>query len=114
MYAGRIQNGWETRHSRTDGIPPWGPDNLREPFMSSLRKVFVDTQTFHAPAIRCAVDTLGDTQVLLGSDFPPVPRPLADSVADVRQSGIPEDSVRRVLGENALALFGLKHAHQPA
>jgi aminocarboxymuconate-semialdehyde decarboxylase len=111
MYAGRIENGWQTRHSRTDGIPPWGPDNLHHSFMASLRKIFVDTQTFHPPAIRCAVETIGDTQVLLGTDFPPVPRPVADSVEDVRRSGLSPDSVDRILGGNALNLFGLRMQH---
>lgn len=107
LYAGRIQNGWETRHSRSDGIPPWGPDHLKGSFIDSLRRIYVDTQTFHGPAIRCAVDTLGDDQVLLGSDFPPVPRPLAASVNDVRLCGIGEASQRKVLGANAARLFGL-------
>lgn len=112
MYAGRIQNGWETRHSRTDGIPPWGPDNLRKSFMDSFRKVFVDTQTFHPPAIRCAVETIGDTQVVLGTDFPPVPRPVVDSIEDVRRSGLPQTSVDKILGGNAIKLFGLQKTHR--
>lgn len=107
LYAGRIQNGWETRQSRSDGIPPWGPDNLKNSFIDSLRRVYVDTQTFHAPAIRCAVDTLGEGQVLFGSDFPPVPRPLAASVQDVRSSGIAAGAQQMVLGENAVRLFRL-------
>ncbi len=107
LYAGRIQNGWETRHSRSDGVPPWGQDVLKRPFMESLRKVYVDTQTFHSPAIRCAVETMGEDQVLLGSDFPPVPRPLLASVEDVRASGIPASAVGKVLGSNAVKLFAL-------
>lgn len=105
LYAGRIQQGWETRVSRADH--PWGPDLLKESFMDSLRRVHVDTQTFHPPAIRCAVDTIGAEQVLFGSDFPPVPRSLQASVEDVRRSGIPEPAVAKVLGGNALRLFGL-------
>lgn len=107
MYAGRIQNGWETRHSRTDGIPPWGNDALQESFMSSLRKIHVDTQTYHGPAIRCAVDTIGAGQVLLGTDFPPVPRPVSASIEDVRRSGLAESAVEMVLGGNAKRLFNL-------
>jgi predicted TIM-barrel fold metal-dependent hydrolase len=107
LYAGRIENGWETRHSRSDGVPPWGPDNLKESFMHSLRRIHVDTQTFHAPAVRCAVETLGHERVLFGSDFPPVPRPLAASIDDVRSAGISPAAVTAVLGSNAERLFGL-------
>ena len=71
LYSGRIENGWQTRHSRSDGVPPWGADKLKESFMHSLHRIHVDTQTFHAPAIRCAVETLGHERVLLGSDFHP-------------------------------------------
>jgi len=107
MYAGRIENGWQTRHSRSDGVPPWGPDNLEESFMNSLRRIHVDTQTFHPPAIRCAVDTLGHNRVLFGSDFPPVPRPLSLSIEDVRRSDISTQAADAVLGSNAQRLFGL-------
>jgi aminocarboxymuconate-semialdehyde decarboxylase len=107
MYAGRIQEGWVTRVSRSDGIPPWGPDNLKNSFMDSLSKIYFDTQTFHPPAIRCAVDTVGASQVLLGTDFPPVPHSLLESVEDVRRSGIPAQDVQAVLGGNARQLFSI-------
>ncbi|MGE3991577.1 amidohydrolase family protein [Pseudorhodoplanes sp.] len=107
MYAGRIQEGWVTRISRSDGIPPWGSDNLKNSFMDSLSKIYFDTQTFHPPAIRCAVDTVGASQVLLGTDFPPVPHSLLESVEDVRRSGIPEQDVAAVLGGNARTLFAI-------
>lgn len=107
LYAGRIQAGWESRHTRKDGIEPWGPDLLEHSFLASLKKIHVDTQTFHAPAIRCAVETLGDERVLLGSDFPPVPRPLSASIDDVRHSGIEEKSLQQVLSINSRRLFNL-------
>lgn len=108
LYAGRIQEGWTTRFSRSDGVPPWGADNLKSSFMDSLKRIYVDTQTFHSPAIRCAVDTLGADQVLLGSDFPPVPRELAASVEDVRLSGISAEDLNKVLGLNAIKLFNIR------
>jgi aminocarboxymuconate-semialdehyde decarboxylase len=107
LYAGRIQEGWVTRISRTDGIPPWGPDNLKNSFMDSLSRIYVDTQTFHPPAIRCAVDTIGAGQVLFGSDFPPVPHSLLESIDDVRRSGIAAHDVQSVLRDNAKRLFSV-------
>lgn len=105
LYAGRIQQGWETRISRAEH--PWGPDNLQNSFMDSLRRIHVDTQTFHPPAIRCAVDTIGAGQVLFGSDFPPVPRSLRESVNDVRHSGVSDADIQKILCDNALRLFRL-------
>jgi len=108
LYAGRIQEGWATRVSRSDGIPPWGSDNLKGSFMDSLRRIYVDTQTFHSPAIRCAVDTIGASQVLFGTDFPPVPHSLTESIDDVRKTGLSEGDVSKILGQNAARLFNLK------
>ncbi len=108
MYAGRINEGWKTRHTRTSA-PPWGADNLTGSFMDSLRLVHVDTQSFHPPAIVCAVQTLGDERVVLGTDFPPVPREgdRSASIEDVRQTGLSEASQGKILGENAVRLFDL-------
>lgn len=107
MYAGRIQEGWNTRISRTDGIPPWGPDNLKSSFMDSLKLIYFDTQTCHPPAIRCAVDTLGAERIVLGSDFPPVPYDLSATVEDVRSSGIAEADQKKILSINSMKLFNL-------
>lgn len=111
-YAGRIQVGWETRHSRDASknggkVPPWGPDKLTGSFMDSLRRIHVCTQTFHAPAIAGAIDTLGEDRVLFGTDYPPVPRDLDLSVQDVREAGVTGASLDKVMRENAVRLFGL-------
>jgi predicted TIM-barrel fold metal-dependent hydrolase len=106
MYAGRIQQGWELRHGRPQA-PKWGPDNLKLGFMESLKRVHVDTQTFHPPAIACAVHTLGAERVLLGTDYPPVPRDLRLNIQDVQNAGLRDDEVKLVLGENAKRLFDI-------
>ena len=106
LYAGRIQQGWEMRHKRKDG-PAWGPDNLTNGFMESLKKIHVDTQTYHAPAITCAVETLGIERVLFGTDYPPVPRDRALSIEDVRLTNLPSDQIDLILSGNAVRLFGL-------
>lgn len=105
LYAGRIQEGWNTRISRTDGIPPWGQENLKSSFMDSLRRIYFDTQTCHPPAIRCGVDTVGADRIVLGSDFPPVPYDLAATIKDVTSSGISAADTQKVLGLNAMKLF---------
>ena len=111
LYAGRIQQGWEVRHTRkpSPGVPAWGPDNIEGSFLDQLRCMHVDTQTFHPPAIACAVATMGAERVLLGTDYPPVPRDRAASVADVRQAGLSADETGFVLGGNAQRLFGMEN-----
>jgi aminocarboxymuconate-semialdehyde decarboxylase len=106
LYAGRIQQGWETRHTRKDG-PPWGSDNLTNSFMDSLCRIHVDTQTYHPPAITCAVETLGAERVLFGTDYPPVPRSRAASIEDVRNTALPGEQIAMILSGNASRLFKL-------
>ncbi len=107
LYAGRIQQGWEVRHSRKPGpgVPAWELDNIEGSFLDQLRSIHVDTQTFHPPAIACTVATMGAEQVLLGTDYPPVPRDRAASVADVREAGLTAAETGIVLGSNARRLF---------
>lgn len=107
LYAGRIQQGWEVRHTRKSGpgVPAWGPDNIEGSFLDQLRCMHVDTQTFHPPAIACAVASMGAERVLLGTDYPPVPRDRAASIADVREAGLSASDTELVLGGNARRLF---------
>lgn len=109
MYAGRIQQGWETRHTRkaSPGVPGWGPDTIKNSFMDQICCMHLDTQTFHPPAITCAVETVGAERVLLGTDYPPVPRDRALSIADVRETGLPDDQIDLILGKNAERLFSI-------
>ena len=40
------------------------------PISKHLKRFYYDTSNRHAPALRCAVDTLGAQALLLGFDFP--------------------------------------------
>jgi len=61
-------------------------------------------------ACLCAVEAFGDRQILPGSDYPlllPFER-YAETFAYIRQPGLTEESVHRILYENARDVFGLK------
>lgn len=68
-----------------------------------LRKIFFDTVVHDTVALRRLVETVGASQVVLGSDFP-FDMGLEDPVGFVRSAGLPAEVVARVLSRNADAL----------
>ncbi len=105
MLAGRLDFGYELRHEPTLG--PWTPDVLTGPPSSYIRRLYMDTMSFHPPAVMCAVGTVGVEHVVFGSDFPPVPIPLERSVDVVHRLSLDEPDKARILTGNAMQLLGL-------
>ncbi len=105
MLAGRLDFGYELRHEPTLG--PWTPDVLTGPHSSYIRRLYMDTMSFHPPAVMCAVETVGVEHVVFGSDFPPVPIPLERSVDVVHRLSLDEPDKARILTGNAMQLLGL-------
>lgn len=68
-----------------------------------LRKIFFDTVVHDTVGLRRLVETVGASQVVLGSDFP-FDMGLEDPVGFVRSAGLPAEVVARVLSRNADAL----------
>ena len=71
---------------------------------SYLRRIWFDTVVHDPEALRRLVETVGATQVVLGSDFP-FDMGLDDPVSDVRLAGLPEATVQLILDGNAEALL---------
>ena len=69
-------------------------------------RVLLDSCSYHPPALRCALDTVGADRVALGSDFP-FRGPLARSVDDIVSADLAEADRQRLLRDNALVAFGL-------
>jgi len=71
------------------------------------RQFFFDT----APAwwkrshLELAAENLGVDHILLGSDYPVLPRFLPDSVETLKQVRVSDSDKRKMLGENAARLF---------
>ncbi len=76
---------------------------------SYLSKIWFDTVVHDARALRSLVEVVGASQVVLGSDFP-FDMGLDDPVADIRSSGLSEEVIRGILGENAHSLLSTKVA----
>jgi len=73
------------------------------------KRIFVDTAPpFWSPEeIGLAVSTMGENQVLMGSDFPSVNQ-LGSTVAVIRKAQLSGAAKKKILGDNARKLFALR------
>jgi predicted TIM-barrel fold metal-dependent hydrolase len=68
-------------------------------------RLYYDTVSYHQPAFRCTVDTIGGTdRIMLGSDYPARGTVLR-AVEDVRANITSADKLDAVLGRNASRWF---------
>ena len=88
---------------RRDGVE--GP-----PISEQLRRIYVDTGTPSVPALRAALEVFGPDRMLFGTDSPPLATPLDAALAAVDALGLSDEDRSKVLGGNAVELFGLASA----
>ena len=70
-----------------------------------LKRLWFDTVVHDPSALARLVEVAGETQVLMGSDFPFDMGP-EDPVAEVRAAGLPDSVTQRILSGNARELLG--------
>ncbi len=70
------------------------------------KRIFVDTAPpfWNPEEIRFAVDMMGESQVLMGSDFPTIDQ-LKNAVAIVKKAKTSSQVKKKILGDNARKLF---------
>ncbi|GAA1705476.1 amidohydrolase family protein [Microbacterium sediminicola] len=71
-----------------------------------LRKIWFDTVVHDPLALRRLIESVGETQVVLGSDYP-FDMGLDDPVAFIREAGLSAEVEGQVLGSNAEGLTGV-------
>lgn len=82
-----------------------GQQSAREPLGHYLtHHLVLDTCSYHPPAFRCALETVGAGRLALGTDYP-FRGSLARAVADVRQHSLPSADQEAILGGNVAAWF---------
>ncbi|CAM3398201.1 amidohydrolase family protein [Isoptericola cucumis] len=75
--------------------------------LGALRRMWFDAANFHEPSLALAVETLGASRILAGSDHPYFRGAKYRRAFDyVRTSRLAEQDVRAVLHGNARALYG--------
>ncbi len=99
----RLQQGW--------GVFPALKDSITLAPREQARRLFYDTLVFDTPTLRHLVDSFGDTQLMIGTDYPfnfhdrtPVER--------IEAAGLGADAVLRLVHHNAGRFLGL-HKETP-
>ena len=83
-------------------------NNLKEPPIESLKKIYVDTVSFYDPATRCAYELYGADHMMLGSDYPFGIGDLTAAEKSVTRLGLPDAETQAILGGTAQKLLNLK------
>jgi aminocarboxymuconate-semialdehyde decarboxylase len=98
--VGRIEHGYQVR--------PECKEKVHRSPMAFFKNFYFDIITHNLDALRYLIGITGSDHVLLGSDYP-YDMGDPDPVQTVsRLSRIKEEDQRKILRENAIALFGLK------
>ena len=97
FVAGRLDAGWKS-YAECQGI--------NRPPSEIIERLYFDTAGSHEAALRCAVETVGEDQLLFGSDYPDTLSDVAGMISTV-ESAVNRRHRNRILGDTAARLFGL-------
>ena len=101
---GRLDYAYELG-DKASGLGPYEPLLITRPPSDYLRRIFMDTVSYHAPAVMCAYQTVGARQLLFGSDAPPLLPLLPRAKQIIEELPISETEREDILGNNALRLL---------
>jgi 6-methylsalicylate decarboxylase len=97
---------------RLDNQGPRNHPNLPEPFSVTARRFYYDTVGHGSPAaLLCAWKAFGADQIVAGSDYPVLMawETYKQTFHYVRECGLPEADVDKILNHNAQIVLGLPH-----
>ena len=82
--------------------------NISKPPTEYLKHFYYDTVNFNPDAVRFAIAFAGADHILAGSDYPHQIGSIPLMLETIRKLDVDESIKRKILGENAAALLGLK------
>jgi len=83
------------------------PKLIDNPPSHYLRQLYLDTVSYHAPAVMCGIQTVGAEHVVFGSDAPPLLPLLPKAKQLIEELPISQEDKQAILGGNAARLLGL-------
>jgi aminocarboxymuconate-semialdehyde decarboxylase len=81
------------------------PMLIKHPPSHYLKLMYLESTCYHAPAARCALETVGADHFIFGTDAPPLTPLKKEGVALIKQLGLSPDDERKVYGDNARTLL---------
>ncbi|MBW1800491.1 MAG: amidohydrolase [Deltaproteobacteria bacterium] len=106
MLSGRLDMSYGMRE--LSGYGDWGPEVMTKKPSEYIRMLYVDSVSFHQPALMCALETLGPDHVLFGTDFPPVyTDDPGGPVGLIKDLPLAEEDKAKICGKNAERLLCL-------
>jgi aminocarboxymuconate-semialdehyde decarboxylase len=79
---------------------------IDKPPSEYMKQMYLDTVSFHIPALHCAVETVGADRIVFGSDYPHVIGDVAGATRVIEEA-VPASAVEDILGNTAAEIFGL-------
>ena len=90
----------------------WGIELPMTPSEYYQRQVYIDSISFYLPAMRCALDFVGADHICLGTDYAHRVGNPEKAISSVKELNLSEEDTDKILGGNAVRLFGLKVPHK--
>lgn len=81
--------------------------NITDSPKNYLKKIYLDTVSFHPPALMCAYAFHGPRKLIMGSDYPHVIGDIQRSVSSIQNLNIPNQEKEWIFSENLKQLIGL-------
>jgi aminocarboxymuconate-semialdehyde decarboxylase len=97
FLAGRLDTGWRN-YAECQGI--------NRPPSEIVERLYFDTVSASEPALKCAIETVGEDRLLFGSDYPQLSGDISSAISTV-ESAVNRRHRGKVLGDTAERLFGI-------
>jgi aminocarboxymuconate-semialdehyde decarboxylase len=83
--------------------------NIQDSPKNYLKKIYLDTVSFHPPALMCAYAFPGPKRLILGSDYPHVIGDIERSISSIQNLNIPDKEKEWIFSENLKPLLKLSN-----
>jgi aminocarboxymuconate-semialdehyde decarboxylase len=88
-------------------LGPYEPMRIKKAPGEYLKMMWLDSTSYHAPALKCAIETVGADHVLFGTDAPPLAVLKPRGLKLVQDLDIPNADKNKILAGNARKLLKL-------